>query len=283
MPRRGAAAPRTPGNGDPRRAVPVEGNDPTAPWFQRRGWWAAGAVTLVVLIPVLWFVLLSTPGGQPVSPPSPLPSTTASPSAEASGAVAATTSPPAVAPPLPGTASPGPVINAPVEPAPSGGSTVGLIELNDARFTIPDGWTLYGDEVIEGDRRAVRLSNAATDARLQAVTLVPGTTALEASCTSLVDLQQTQFAEVSRQLVVPIGVDDSLGSGVRCGFSGIRSADGVPTTVTFTLVSRISDAHVLMLRSTTPDAAANNTDMMLQLASMSCEASASFGVPQPLC
>lgn len=237
----------------------------------------------VVLVPVLWFVLLPPPEGQIVAPALPASPTAGIPTASPSDDVSDGAPPTSAAPPLPGTASPGPVITAPVEPAPTGGTTVGLIELNDARFTIPDGWTLYGDEVIEGDRRAVRLSNAATDARLQAVTLVPEATNLAASCSSLVDLQQTQFAGVARQLVVPIGVDDSLGSGVRCGFSGTRSADGVPTTVTFTLISRVQDAHVLMLRSTTPDAAASNTDMMLQVTSMSCEASSSFGVPQPLC
>ncbi len=253
------------------------------PWFRRRSWWAAGGVTAVVLVPVAWFALLPPPEGQLVAPPPPASPTrgvpTPSPANDVSGNVPATTP----AAPLPGTASPRPVITAPIEPAPTGGSTVGLVELNDVQFAIPEGWTLYGDELIEGDRRAVRLSHGASDARLQAVTLVPEATDLSASCTSLVDLQQTQFTDVSRQLVVPIGVDVALGAGVRCGFSGTRSSDGVPTTVTFTLVSRATDAHVLMLRSTVPDAGAGDAEAVLQLNSMSCQASASFGVPQPLC
>lgn len=137
--------------------------------------------------------------------------------------------------------------------------------------------------MIENARRAVRLSDRATDARLQAVTLEGGAAELTESCISLVDLQHTQFANVTQQLVAPIGVDTAQGSGVRCGFMGERSTDGVATTVTFTLVSRATDSHVLMLRTTVPDSVPSDAVAISQLNAMACQASNSFGVTLPLC
>ncbi len=281
-----------------RRRLPPESTQPEAenprgaasgtrsdsPWLRRRGWWAIGTVVVVVLATVLLFALLPTRDGQPIARPAPISSTSAgsttSPSEDPNESDATTTAP---APPLPGTVSPGPGIPPPAEPVPTGASTVGLIELNDAQFAIPEGWTLFGDEVIEGDRRAVRLRHESTDAGLQAVTLVPEATDLSASCTSLVDLQQTQFNDVSLQLVAPVGVDVAMGASVRCGFAGVRISDGVPNTVTFTLVSRVSDSHALMLRTTVPESVAEDTTIRSQLSTMTCGASTSFGVPFPLC
>ena len=228
---------------------------------------------MVVLLPVLWFALLPTPQGVPIAPPSRLPSST----------VPGNTAPEAPATPLPATVPPEVPATAPDDPAPSGGATVEVVELNDAQFTISPGWILSGDDMIEDSRRAVRLSNPTTDAQLQAVTLGPEATELSASCRSLVDLQQTQFADVTHQLVVPIGVSNASGDGVRCGFSGIRSSDNIAATVAFTLVTRVSDAHVLMLRSTVPDTATGDAETVRHLNAMSCEASSSFGVQLPLC
>lgn len=276
----------------PRRRLPSESaqpeaeilHRPMAPWFRRRSSWAVGTVVVVVLATVLLFALLPTRDGQPIARPAPISPTaagsTTNPSEDPNGGDATT---PAPAPPLPGTASPGPVIPPPAEPVPTGASTVGLIELNDAQFATPEGWTLFGDEVIEGDRRAVRVRHEATDAGLQAVTLVPEATNLSASCTSLVALQQTQFTEVSLQLVAPVGVDVALGTSVQCGFAGVRISDGVPNTVTFTLVNRMSDSHALMLRTTVPKSAAEDTTIRSQINAMTCGASTSFGVALPLC
>lgn len=236
-------------------------------WFRRPGWWAVGGVGVIVLLPVVWFALLPTPLGVPVAPPSRAPRT--APETPASPP------PTTVAPEVSGTAS--------QDPAPSTGATAEVVELNDAQFTISAGWTLTSDEMIEDTRRTVRLSNLQTDAQLQAVTLGPEATELSASCRSLVDLQETQFANVARQLVVPIGVSSASSDGVRCGFTGVRSSDNVATTVVFTLVSRVSDEHVLMLRSTVPDTTVGDPQTVRHLNAMSCEASSSFGVPLPLC
>ena len=287
-PRRGRAAesesevPRRSSSGDATR----DHLTGVRPWFRRRTW-----VAIVVLVAtglLVWAVLRSSSGPPQVIVPasaSPAASGATPPStASAPGSSApATAAPSGSTAPLPGTVSPAPVPPASPEPTPAGSAAAGLVELNDARFTAPRGWTIYGDEMIEDARRAVRLRDPATEARLQAVTLEGGATELADACVSLVDLQQAQFTDVTRQLVVPIGVSATAGAGIRCGFTGLRSSDGVSNTVAFTLVSRVSDSHVLMLRATVPDTVASESAAVLQLGSMSCEASASFGVPLPLC
>ncbi len=87
---------------------------------------------------------------------------------------------------------------------------------------------------------------------------------------------------MKRQLVAPIGVDGTLGSAVRCGFEGIRISDGLLTSITFTIVSRVADSHVLMLRATVPERSMGQPPVA-QLNAMTCAASTSFGVPLPLC
>lgn len=248
-------------------------------------------VAIVTVVAVIAWVLLRSPGGAPpvTRPPVTAPSTAATDVPTRNGTPAPSTLvpspeiPPGSPAPLPGTVSPLSVTPASPEPDPVGSAAAGTIELNDARFEAPDGWTLEGDEMIENARRTVRLSDPVTDARLQAVTLEGGQGKLTDSCVSLVDLQQTQFVTVTPQLVVPIGVEAAAGVGVRCGFHGERSSDGVGVTVTFTLVSRASDSHVLMLRTTVPDTVPSDAAVVLQLNSMACQASGSFGVTLPLC
>ncbi len=140
-----------------------------------------------------------------------------------------------------------------------------------------------GDEQIEDSRRAVRLHQQETDVRLQAVTVGPSGQTLTSACAALVELQQSQFTDVEQQLVAPIGVDSAQGSAVRCGFEGTRTDDGVANTVTFTLVERLADSHVLMLRTTVPQPSAGATPVLAQLNAMACGASVSFGVALPLC
>lgn len=257
--------------------------------------WLVGLVVLIVAVVVLGLSLALQPGVEPVSvtrPSQQAPSLAATPSGSPSESPSSTPSPSTTpsaaesstaAAPLPGTVSAAPVGTPTPEPSPEGSSTPSRIDLNDAQFLVADGWSVYGDELIEDDRRAVRLSDGDTDARLQAVTLGASSTSLADSCTSLVDLQQTQFTAPTRNLVVPIGVGAAAGSGVRCGFSGVRTSDGVTATVMFTLVSRASDSHVLMLRSTVPGTVPADSPAIGQLTSMSCQASQSFGVPLPLC
>ena len=267
-------------------------------WCLRRGWWAV-AVALFALLSLVLSLVLRPSIGTP-TPQRALPFSTPG---ETSSSSAPSTVPPGTeipeisnspssvkpqdsAPPLPGTDLPTPGVTAqtqPVEPEPTATIAAGDIHLNDARFSAPSGWTLSGDEQIENSRRAVRLSQHDTDVRLQAVTLEPSGQELGSSCGSLVDFQQDQFTDVKRQLVVPVGVDAGLGSAVRCGFDGIRTSDGESNTVTFTLVSRAVDAHVLMLRTTVPEQSADASPVIAQLNAMTCATSTSFGVTLPLC
>lgn len=275
----------------PRRAAPTTEGDEVQPWFRGPGAWVVLVASVLIAL-ALWSMMQPTSEPPPVVivPTSAAPTATdtgptdsPSPSDDTNPGTATTPDPSESAPPLPATAAPAPPVSVPPEPSPDSSATAGLVELNDANFMGATGWTLYGDDLIEEDRRAVRLSNEATDTRLQAVTLLPGGGELSESCGSLVELQQTQFTEVTRQLVTPIGVETTLGAGVRCGFSGVRSSDGVANTVSFTLVSRASDSHVLMLRTTVPDALPAESPAIAQLLSMSCQASVSFGVTLPLC
>ena len=280
-------------DGGPRRAVPAD-DSPSASGYasataRRMAWIAAPVVVLLSFL--VWSLLQSPPPTSIVVIPSPTPTSagtpeptpTSSPPVEEPSTPAPSQPPTTSTAPLPGTVSPTSLPTTTEEPSPSGGMAAGAVVLNDATFTAPQGWTLYGDELIEDGRRAVRLSHAATDARLQAVTLVPEESDLGSSCGALVDLQQAQFTDVTRQLEVPIGVDTKAGTGVRCGFMGVRASDGVPNTVSFTLVRRASDSHVLMLRSTVPKDVATDAPAVRQLGTMTCEASTSFGVTLPLC
>lgn len=267
----------------PRRALAAE-VEPSRSWAVPRIGWAIGGVGALVLILVLVLALQPSRDSRPATPSPSSTSVPSGPVGTPTDEISPTpTPPPGTAAPLPGTNT-HEVLPTPLEePVPSAGATVAIVELNDAEFSSPEGWTIYGDELIEGARRTVRLSNPTTDARLQAVTLEGGASTLNDACVSLVDLQQAQFTAVTRQLVVPIGVDAAAGTGVRCGFTGERTSDGVANTVTFTVVSRATDAHVLMLRTTLPVAVASDSEAQLQLNSMSCQASSSFGVSLPLC
>jgi len=157
-----------------------------------------------------------------------------------------------------------------------------LIELNDTAFTPPAGWTLYGDDVIETDRRVVRLAHDESGASLQVVTLLQDPDLAE-SCRALVESQGQQFAVTSESLALPVGLDPSVGEGVTCGFSGVRTADGIANSVSFTLLRRAADAHVLMLRQTVPDDVPAGSTARRDLSAMGCDASTGFGAPLPLC
>lgn len=249
-------------------------------WPLGRGWAVVLAVAVLSLLVLgLSFVYQGSNDTVSIVVPAPTSDQT-SPSTEET-----TLNPPSV---LPGSPSPtfAPTITDPSqsdEAEPTGTAEAGDIQLNDARFTAPEGWLLAGDEQIENSRRVVRLSQQDTDSRLQAVTLEPSEQGLGAACTSLMDFQKAQFTNVENQLVTPIGVDATLGSAVRCGFDGTRSSDGVNNTVTFTLVQRTVDSHVLMLRTTVPEGASDAPAVVGQLNGMACGASSSFGVSLPLC
>ncbi|MDO5094145.1 MAG: hypothetical protein Q4D79_12180 [Propionibacteriaceae bacterium] len=159
--------------------------------------------------------------------------------------------------------------------------------LNDTRLTAPAGWNLYGDDQIEDalgetDRRIIRLSHGETDVRLQVASLTSAGGDLGAACEGLSTSQQEQFSEVTATATVPVGVDPAQGAGYSCGFHGIRTSDGIANTVTFTLLLRVSDGHVLTLRSIVPDSVGPGVARQ-ELAAMNCTTSLNFGVILPLC
>lgn len=156
------------------------------------------------------------------------------------------------------------------------------MELNDASLTVPAEWTIASDELVEGDRRAVRLVEPATDARLQALTLGASEQTPAQACEALVELQRQAYSGATTQLMLEFSVPGA-GEGVTCGFEGTRTGDGVPNLVSFTLLSREVDGHLLMLRATVPEAVPAAARARTQLVGMQCEASRTFGVRLPLC
>ncbi len=160
---------------------------------------------------------------------------------------------------------------------------VAELVLNDTSLTAPSGWNLYGDEQIESDRRVIRLSHGETDVRLQVVSLTSAEGDLNAACEALSASQQEQFSDVTTTPTLSAGVNPDQGAGVTCGFQGTRLSDGVTNTVSFTLLLRVEDGHVLLLRSMIPSTVTPGAVSRQELAAMNCTASLNFGVTLPLC
>lgn len=182
------------------------------------------------------------------------------------------------------------VSSASLDPESTEGARAAVEELvlNDTQLTAPGGWNIYGDGQIEDalgetDRRVVRLSHGETDVRLQVVSVTSAGGDLGAACEGLSTSQQEHFSEVTPSATVPVGVDPAQGAGYSCGFHGVRTSDGVASTVTFTLLLRVSDGHVLMLRSIVPDSVGAGAVARQELAAMNCTTSLNFGVTLPLC
>lgn len=249
----------------PRRALGPEPTDDPRPRLPR----TVLAGTLVAGLTIVGAYTFWGPRPAPEDPVVATPSVEATPSpTEESPTADPTPDPSGVGP-----ADPSPE---PTEPS------VGLIQLNDTAFTPPVGWSLYGDDLIETDRRVVRLSHTDSGASLQVVTLVADPD-LGESCRALVQSQGEQFAVTSEHLALPVGLDATVGEGVTCGFTGVRTDDGIANSVSFTLVRRASDAHVLMLRQTVPDEVPAGSPARRDLSAMGCEASTGFAAPLPLC
>lgn len=154
------------------------------------------------------------------------------------------------------------------------------IAVDDAQFNIPENWEIYQDEQIDSGRRAIWLQEPTSQVRLQVTTLADVPDATQA-CDDLVTNQAADYTDVSYEPTADISVSQENGSGVTCGFSG-NNAEGIATAVTYTLLTRTSDSHVLLLRSTVPDEQSTSWPRN-QLADMNCQASTSFGVALPLC
>ena len=174
-----------------------------------------------------------------------------------------------------------------VSPSPTGMPSVAagpaVVQLDDAGFTLPEGWELYTDEVVDDSRRLVRIREPLSDVRAQLVSLISIGDDLNAACQALVDDQSGAYSQVVPVLPSAIGLSSAEGMGVTCGFRVVRTSDQQHNNVTFTLLRRASDGHSLVLRSTVPSSV--NTDSAPHAAffGIDCEASSSFGVPLPLC
>lgn len=156
------------------------------------------------------------------------------------------------------------------------------MKLNDASFVMPAGWLLYGDTKVQEDRRVIRVKHPAADVRLQLATLT-GTQNLEQACSDLVTEQSKEYEQVTKNATLSLGLRTSEAAGVSCGFQGARSSDQLPNRVTFTLVERESDQHLLLIRTTIPEEMPDDSPAPAQAAAMICQASTSFGTPLPLC
>lgn len=185
---------------------------------------------------------------------------------------------PSPAEPPTGEASPPPAHPSPLSdestPIPSPAAPV---DLGDVQLTVPEGWEIYVDEVVQDDRRLVRLREPATDVRVQVVTLATVGQELDHACRDLVTDQQRAFTDVAESVVVDVPLTGGA-SGVSCGFTGTRVSDSVAAEVDFTIIRRDEDAQFLVFRDTVPDSVPDSSPVLAQLAIMKCAASETFGV-----
>lgn len=249
-PRRAAEGPLSAASPPPRRSADAGGPTPSPD----RTWLSIVIAPLVIGLSLLlaFGIRWAVDPGQP-APPAPTPSPKASP---------------AVASP-----SPSP------SPSPTSGQR---IELNDTGFTMPSSWVLVADEELGEARRTVRVEEPISDVRLQAATPGAVDESLEQTCQALMSLQSEAYSPVTINPLVPVTVPAG-GSGLSCGFEGVRSADQMANVVSFVLLQRDQDGQVLTLRATVPSAEPVSSTARAELASMQCEVSSGFGVPLPLC
>ena len=156
------------------------------------------------------------------------------------------------------------------------------MDLNGATVVVQPGWQMYADEVVQGDRRLIRLREVATDTRIQAVILGTVGDDLDAACGELVADQRQAFTAVAESLAVTVPTGDGA-SGASCAFSGTRTSDGVANKVEFTLLRRNSDAMTLVFRDTIPAAVPDGSPVLAQLTDIECDAASTFGVVVTSC
>lgn len=183
------------------------------------------------------------------------------------------------------TSGPAPLTATETSPAPSPSpSYIGTQEIvGDASITLPENWTIYADEVTEGDRRLIRASADDTALRLQVATLTTVGTDVTAACLALVEDQSAQY-DVDFQISPRyVSVSGEGAIGVTCGFVGTRTDQEESTSVLFTMVQREEDLHTLVLRTMHPTGTDASSLESRQLTSLTCEAATTFGHTLPLC
>lgn len=254
-----------------RRAMPTPATDDGT----RRAW--TWLIALGVALSIAVAVMFLAFGGRDLTTApattDPAPSPGASGSAYASGSTSAAPSASSAAPSPTasdaGSASPQPT--SPPTPSPE------VIDLGDATVTVPAGWEIYADELVQDERRLVRLRDPATDTRVQAVTLTSVEGELDQACRDLVTDQQEGFGGVAESVVIDVPLTGAA-AAVSCAFTGTRTADGVAAKVEFTLIRRDSDSQSLLFRDTVATSLAPDSPALAQLTAMECAAARSFGV-----
>lgn len=233
---------------------------------ESRRWYALAAAAVALILAI--FVVLMATVGPAGSGGEMTPSPTAQPTGDGTSAEPTSTAEPSAGTPSasPASSSAGPVV----------------LELGDSRVTVLPGWRLYADEVVQDDRRLVRLRHLETDTRIQIVTLTSINEDLATACSDLVTEQSKTYDNVAESATVDVSVAPGA-EGVACSFTGTRTSDSVATKVDFTLVRRDTDSTTIVFRDTIPVAVPADSPARTELAVIECGAAYSFGVTISQC
>lgn len=245
--------------------------------------WIVAVVLPIVIALVmggLWLVFGERGDGGLTAEPSPSPVVSSTPETSPPQASPTEASPTAGPTPSP---TDSPRLPTEPEPEPSPISSVPggvLLELNGTVLDMPPGWQLYGDELIQDDRRLVRIRDVTHDVRIQAVSLTNVVGPLATACQELVRDHRELYTGVAQGLPVDVPLAGA-GEGASCAFTGTRASDAVANQVEFTLL-RLNDT-TLVFRDTIPASAPEDAPARSQLVAMECAAAESFGIAVSQC
>lgn len=237
---------------------------------ERRRWYALGALAIILALAI--FVAYMAVGNRTrQAEPAPRASSAASaaptPTSDPSGATASQT--------------PMSTSSASASPSPSSTAASDTLDLGDASLKVLPGWQVYADEVVQDNRRLVRLKRGDSDSRIQIVTLTSLSGDLKQACADLTTEHRQAYSDVAESATVNVAVADGA-TGVACGFTGTRTSDKVPVKVDFTIVQR-ADKTSIVFRDVIPQSVAADSPIRGELATMECGAANSFGVKITQC
>ncbi|MFT3889900.1 MAG: hypothetical protein QM713_17285 [Arachnia sp.] len=239
----------------PRRGIPTAEAD-EEPRSGLASYALAGLALVIVVAIVVAYLVLGGRGGTPTTTPRTPGTSTGTPSSSSP------------------TPSP--------SPTPTPTAVITTIPLNDATLAVLAGWSVQSDEEVQDKRRLVRLREDATDARLQAVTLTSVEGKLTDACAALVDDLDASYTDVATSAPVAVPVADGA-EGATCSFTGTRTSDDVPNTVTFTVLRRAQDNHSLIYRAIVPTTLTDPASTQDAVEEMFCTSAESFGVDVDRC
>lgn len=268
---RSAETPDARSSAGPEHGTPPPPEDEEAA-DERRRWYALGALAVVLALAV--FVAYMALGGRYDSA-EPTTGTSEQGSAEPSATAPAPSG--GTAPESP---QPSPSTSASPQPSPTPSPTV--LDLGDTSVTVLPGWQVYADEVVQDDRRLVRIKHATTDTRIQIVTLTSITGDLQTACTDLTTEHRQAYSDVADSATVDVSVAAGA-TGVACGFTGTRISDKVEVKVDFTIVQRASDKTSIVFRDVVTQTVPADSPARTELATMECGAADDFGVTISQC